>query len=149
MMNKRYFDEYRVGDKFTAGSHRVDRDEMMTFAKQWDPQPQHTDESYASATSYGGITAPGCYMIAVAIRLISGMENGPALIAAIGWDEIRFLKAVRPGDEMTLTVECLKKRSSRSRPDRGIIQNRLTITNQDGDRVLTFNDRIFVKKRHH
>jgi acyl dehydratase len=143
----RYFEDYTVGEQIAVGSHTVTKEGIIEFASRWDPQPIHTDEEAARRSPFGGIIASGCHLVAISIRLISGSDIGASVLVAAGWDEIRFLAPVRPGDRLSLTVETVLARPSKSKPDRGIVRDKFTLTNQHGEKVLGFIDTIFVARR--
>ncbi len=143
----KYFEDFHVGDRSTFGAHRVTRDEIVEFAARWDPQPFHVDEVAAAASSFGGLTASGVHVVAITVSLIVARDEKVAVIAALGWDEVRFLAPVRPGDVLSLTHECLETRASRSKPDRGIVRNRVTAVNERGEPVLSYVDTILVARR--
>ena len=143
----RYFEDYHIGERTHIGRHLVTKEEIIEFASKWDPQPIHTDERAAEGSEFGGLIAAGCHLVAIAIRLISQSEIGASVIAAAGWDEVRFLHPVRPGDQLSLEVECVDAKDCHSKTDRGIIRDRFTLVNQQGETVLRFTDTIFVARR--
>ena len=143
----RYFEDYRIGEQTDIGSYLLTKAEIVEFASKWDPQPIHIDESAAKNSMFGGIIAAGCHLVAIAIRLISLSDIGASVIAAAGWDEVRFLNPARPGDRLSLMVECVAAKPCNSKPDRGIIRDRFTLANQKGETVLQFTDTIFVARR--
>jgi acyl dehydratase len=116
----------------------ITADEIMEVAGRWDPQPFHLDPVAAEATDYGGLIASGLHTIAASICLGEREEPGTAAVAGLGIDELRFLHPVRPGDRLRQTTEVVEVRPSRSRPDRGIVRGRRTVTNQDGEAVLSY-----------
>lgn len=146
-MAPRYFEDLEVGVKFRTGTYEVTEAAVTAFAAQWDQQPQHTDPQAAEASYFGGLIAPGVFTMAVAIRLVTQASDHTAMIAAAGWDEVRFLRPVKPGDALTLEIECVDTRPSRSRPDRGLVRHRFTMTNQTQEPVLTFEDLVVVRRR--
>lgn len=141
-----HFEDVEVGGSVTGGTTVIDRDEMVAFAKAWDPLPFHVDEAAARA-AFGGLTAPGLYMLAVKQRLIHGTALGPAVIASLGYDELRFHRPARPGDALTLVMEWVEKRESRSKPDRGIVTVRLSLVNQANETVMSHLDTILLRRR--
>ena len=143
----RYFEDYVVGETRLVGTHRLTRDEITNFARQWDPQPFHLDEEAAAASVFGQLTASGVHLVALTIRLIMASDAAGHVLAALGWDDVRFGHAAHVDDELTLHVTCTWARPSRSRPDRGIIKNQFTLTNGDGRTVLDYTDTIFVARR--
>ena len=146
-MGEDYFEDIAVGDVVTAGPYHVPRDEMVAFAQKWDPLPFHVDEDAAAKTIYGGLIASGEYTMAVKQALIHRLGSNEAVIGSMGYDELRYLGPVRSDDRLTLAMECTEKRESRSKPDRGIVKYRVTLTNQDDVTVLSYIDIVMVAKR--
>ncbi len=142
-----YFEDVVVGATVTAGPYRVTRDEMVAFARKWDPFPFHVDEMAARDSIYGGLIASGEYTMAVKQALIHRLGGNEALIGSMGYDELRYLGPVRPDDRLTLSMECTDKRVSRSKPDRGIVKYKVTLTNQDEEPVLSYTDIVLLAKR--
>ena len=140
-----HFEDYRVGGVARAGEYLVTREEIIEFASKWDPQPFHIDEKAAEESDFGGLVACGCHTLAIAIWLMNRKEIRPCIVAGFGWDELRFPNPVRPGDRLSVTVECLEKRPSASRPQCGIVHTLCTVSNQRGSQVLRFKDTILVR----
>lgn len=143
----KHFEDFEIGQRITVGEHVVPKQELVAFAKKWDPQPFHVDEEAAQASGFGGLVACSSHIMAICIRLLNEKEVRAKVVAGLGWDEVRFPNPVRPGDSLTLTVECVDVRESRSKPDRGIVRNRVTLRNQKNESVATFEDTIIVAKR--
>jgi acyl dehydratase len=141
------FEDVAVGDVMTAGPYHVTRDEMVAYAEKWDPFPFHVDEAAARDSIYGGLIASGEYTMAVKQALIHRLGANAALIGSMGYDELRYLAPVRPDDRLTLSMECIDKRPSRAKPDRGIVKYRVTLTNQDDQPVLRYIDIILLARR--
>jgi acyl dehydratase len=147
MVESIFFDEIEPGHRFTCGSHLIDKAHMLAFALEWDPMPIHVDEAAGRAT-FGSITASGLYVLAIKQRLLpTSPVNADAVIVSFGYDELRFLKPVRPGDTLTLSMECVEKRASRSRPEAGIVTVRLELANQHGEVVMSHLDTVLLRKR--
>jgi acyl dehydratase len=140
-----YFEDIEPGAKVLSEPYRVPQDEMLAFARRWNPLPHHIDARAAAASPFGGLTAPGLYTLAVKQVLADRIPQ--AVIASMGYDEVRFPTPVRPGDELTLELLWVEKRESRSRPDRGIVKLRFTLRNQAGETVLSHLDTILVRRR--
>jgi acyl dehydratase len=119
---------------------------MLEFARIWDPVPFHVDEA-AGKAAFGSLTAPGIFALAFKQRLIHRVDVIPAVIASLGYDEVRFLKPVRPGDELTLVIDWVEKRPSKSRNDRGVVVQRLSLVNQKDEVVMSHLDTILVRVR--
>ena len=146
-MGDDYFEDIAVGDVVTAGPYHVPRDEMIEFARKWDPLPFHVDADAAAKSVYGGLIASGEYTMAVKQALIHQIGGNEAIIGSMGYDELRYLGPVRADDRLTLAMECIEKRESRSKPDRGIVKYLVTLTNQDDVNVLRYIDIVMVAKR--
>lgn len=149
LLNMRHFEDFRPGEETTVGDYLVTEDELIDFAKKWDPQPFHVDKEAAGESVFGGLIACGCHVVSISILLQNEVGTRPNIIAGLGWDQLRFPKPVRPGDRLSLTVVCLEKRELRSRSEQGIVRNLVTVTNQQGEPVLTYQDTIIVAKRVH
>ncbi len=142
----KHFEDFHVGDRTVLGPHAVTREEILEFARRWDPQPFHLDEAAAEASVFQGLTAPGCLVVAITVSLLTTQPVRVAVLAALGWDEVRFLGPVRPGDALSIVHECIEVKESRSKPDRGVVKNRITALNGRGEAVLTYVDTILVAK---
>ena len=144
----KFFEDFSIGDEISGKQdYEVTKEEIIDFANKWDPHPFHTDEEAAIYSIFKGLTAPATLVIAIAGWLWHRVEDKPALIAGLGWDEVRFLHPVRPGDKLSITFKCIDARPSESKPDCGILSTRVTITNQKGDPILRLFDKYLVKKR--
>jgi acyl dehydratase len=142
-----YYDDIEVGTTVRVGSYRIDADDIMSYARRWDPLPVHVDEQAAKQTTFGGLTASGSHTLAIRTLLLHRVPIQEGVIAAGGWDEIRFHKPVRPGDELWLEVTWIAKRPSASKPDRGVVTGLMKLLNQDGDVVLSHRDVIIMRFR--
>jgi acyl dehydratase len=133
------------GESLASPPQRIDRDELVAFAKAWDPMPFHVDDA-AGIESFGGITAPGAYMLAMKQRLVHAL---PPLdvIASLGFDEVRFLEPLRPGDVVAVHLEWVSRRPSKSNPDRGVVRIRYRLVNQFGTDVMTHFDNVLARRR--
>lgn len=141
-----YFEDMVPGERLSGLPYRVPKAELVEFARRWDPMPFHVDDE-AGKAAFGSITAPGSYVLAVKQRLVHELPERHAVIASLGFDEVRFLEPVRPDDELTLVREWVSKRESQSKPDRGIVTLRLSLQNQFGRMVMSHLDTILVRRR--
>jgi acyl dehydratase len=134
-----YFDDHVVGDEHAAGSYTVTAQEIIEFARQWDPQPWHIDEAAARASHFGGLTACSAHIFAIFCITSQRWESGVVqqAIAGLGFDEMRMHKPVYAGD----TLRCISiidtARVSRSKPDRGIVTYHTHLVNQAQERVFS------------
>jgi len=147
-MTKRYLEDFAVGQVFRSGRKRVDKDEIFAFAKAYDPQLFHLDEAAAQQSPFAGLAASGWHTAAMSMRLIVDGEFKPAGgILGVGFDELSWPRAVRPGDELYVLSEVLDVRPSKSRPDRGMIRVRNTTFNQNDEPVQVFTGNLLVPRR--
>jgi len=133
------FEDFVPGSVRTSGTVLVTEEEIIEFAKRYDPQVFHTDPVAARGSIYGGLVASGWHTAAMAMRLI--VENylsGVASVGSPGVDEVRWLKPVRPGDKLSVRVTVLESRRSESKPDRGIVRSLVEVLNQDMAVVMSF-----------
>jgi len=147
-MTKRYLEDFVVGQVFKTGRKRVEKDEIFAFAREFDPQPYHLDEKAAQQSVFGGLAASGWHTAAMTMRLMVDGEFKPAGgILGVGFDELSWPLAVRPGDELHARSEVLEVRPSKSRPDRGMIRVRNTTLNQNDEVVQVFTANLLVPRR--
>ena len=136
-LNERYLEDFAVGQMFGSGRLRIDGERALAFAAEFDPQPFHLDEAVARRSIFGGMTASGWHTAAVTMRLLVETEFKPAGgIIGAGFDECRWTRPVRPGDELRIECEVIEVRPSRSRPQQGMIKLRIATMNQNDDPVL-------------
>jgi acyl dehydratase len=148
MMTEQYFEDFAVGQTFNTGRQRVDKDQMVTFAKQFDPQYYHLDEEAAKKSPFKGLAASGWHTAAMTMRLMVDGEFKPAGgILGVGFDQMNWPRAVRPGDELRVTSEVLEVRPSKTRNDRGTIRVRNTTLNQNDEVVQVFIANLLVPRR--
>ncbi len=134
----RYFEDFQPGEVIPLGSCVVRREEIIAFARQFDPQPFHVDEEAARRSIYGGIIASGWHTASICHRLlVEGLLKDTSSMGSPGLDELRWLRPVRPGDELSARIEVLATTPSRSKPERGAIKTRLEVRNQKGELVMT------------
>jgi acyl dehydratase len=147
-MSVRHLEDYGVGQKFGSGRLRVDGERIKSFAGEFDPQPFHLDEEAARTTLFRGLAASGWHTAAVTMRLLVEGELKPAGgIIGLGFDELRWPKPVRAGDELHVESEVLEVRPSTSRPDQGLIKVRTTTLNQKGETVQVSVVNLLVQRR--
>jgi acyl dehydratase len=121
---------------------------MRTFANAFDPQPFHLDEEAARSTFFGGLAASGWHTAALTMRLLVESDVRPAGgIIGAGGEELRWPRAVRPGDELELEAEVLEVRPSASRPRRGLVKFRTTTLNQRQEPVQVLVMSLLVERR--
>jgi acyl dehydratase len=147
-MTVHYLEDFAAGQVFTTGRYRVDKEQILAFAKQFDPQPFHTNEEAARKSPFQGLAASGWHTAAMTMRLMVDGEFKPAGgILGVGFEELSWPRPVRPGDELHAKSEVLEVRPSKSRPDRGMIKARTTTFNQNDEPVMVFTGNLLVSRR--
>lgn len=134
-----YFEDIIVGARHRFGAREVTREEVIDFARRYDPQPFHLSDEAAAGTHFGRLSASGWHTCAMTMAMLveNLSKNRQAGLGSPGVDELRWLKPVYPGDTLSVETEVLEKRVSASRPEMGIYKSRITVTNQDGVAVMT------------
>jgi acyl dehydratase len=142
-----YLDDLAAGQSFALGSRTVTRDEIVAFARSWDPQPFHLDDEAAKAGIYGQLIASGWHTVCIFMRLFAdGLLNRAAAIGSPGIDELRWQKPVCAGDRLEARVEILDVRPFRSRPDRGAARIRCIVANQQGEVLSMIATVMFMRR---
>lgn len=144
----RYFDDFAEGQVFAFGKIEVSEAEALEFARNFDPQSIHIDKEAAAAGPFGGLILSGWHTCALMMRLYAeNILDDASSLASPGIDELRWLKPVRPGDALSLRVTVMEARRSRSKPDRGIVTNRVEVLNQHGEAVMTLKPMNLMRCR--
>ncbi len=133
-----YFEDYAPGMVCETGEVPVGEDEIIEFARRWDPQQMHLDAARAAEGPYGGLIASGWHTAAMTMRLLADNFLSPASsLGSPGIDELRWLVPVRPGDRLHLRVTVIEARRSRSKPDRGLVRTLVEAINQRGEVAMS------------
>jgi acyl dehydratase len=147
-MTEQYLEDYAVGQTYVSGTKRVDKNEIVAFAQQFDPQFYHLDEVAALKSPFKGLAASGWHTAAMTMRLLVDGEFKPAGgILGVGFDQLSWPRPVRPGDELRVKSEVLEVRPSKSKPDRGTIRVQNTTFNQNDEVVQMFTGNLLVPRR--
>ena len=149
MSEMRYFEDLVVGARAAFGSYRVDRDEVIAFARAYDPQPFHLSDEAAARTHFGRLAASGWHTCAMTMAMLVKhmQQHHQASLGSPGLDELRWLRPVYPGDTLRCESELIAKRPSASRPEMGLVKDRLTVFNQSGEAVLTMVTNAMIATR--
>ncbi len=148
-MSTLYLEDFTPGQRFAGSTYiRIEENRVKTFASEFDPQPFHLDEGAANASIFRGLAASGWHTAAVTMRLLvdSGFQPAGGIVGA-GFDELRWTRPVRPGDELRVEIEILEVRPSKSRPEQGLIKVRTNTLNQNGEVVQTSVGNLVVPCR--
>jgi acyl dehydratase len=143
-----YLEDFHAGQKFRSGTLKVDEARVRSFAAEFDPQPFHLDDAAARGSIFRGLAASGWHTAAMTMRLLVESELKPAGgIIGAGFDEFKWPRPVRPGDELHLEIEILETRPSKSRPDQGMVKVKTTTLNQNGEPVQVSVGNLVVPRR--
>ena len=137
-MPRFYFEDFTPGQTIEHGPRLITREEIVAFAAQYDPQPMHLDEEAGRNSRLGGLGASGWHSCGIMMRMIcDAFLLDTASMGSGGVDEVQWLRPIRPGDRLTLRATVQETRTSRSRPEMGIIHWRYEMYNAHGERVMT------------
>ncbi len=144
----RYFEDYVEGAVLEAGPIDVSEEEIIEFARRYDPQAMHVDPVAAAEGRFGGLIASGWHTAALMMRMFAtGFLSPASSVASPGIDELRWLQPVRPGDRLSLRVTVLEARRSRSRPGEGIVRSLVEVLNQHGAVAMSLKSVSFIACR--
>lgn len=144
-----YYENLEIGAKQNFGRYEVTREEVIEFAKQYDPQAFHLDDDAAARTHFGRLSASGWHTCAMTMAMmVENMKNvKQAGLGSPGLDNLQWKKPVYPGDTLRVESEVISKRRSQSRREMGLFKSRAQIFNQNDEIVLemTSNGLIAVR----
>jgi acyl dehydratase len=144
-----YWEDVEVGAKQSFGRYEVTREEVLEFARMYDPQPFHLDDAAAARTHFGRLAASGWHTCAMTMAMI--VENitrhRQAGLGSPGVDELRWLKPVFPGDTLRCETEIVGATPSRSKPDIGTYRSTVITYNQLDEPVLRFTSIVLIRRR--
>ena len=142
------FEDFPEGHFGTFGPRHVTREEIIAFAREYDPQPMHLDDAAADASMLKGLAGSGWHLCAITMRMMfDGFIGRTESLGSPGVDEMRWLAPFRPGDDLMLDVEIAKARVSKSRPETGIVTFKCSVRNAAGQVLADMVSPIIVKRR--
>lgn len=144
-----YFEDLEVGAETEFGTYEVTREEVLEFARKYDPQPFHLSDEEAAKTHFGRIAASGWHTAAMTMAVIARhvVDHEQAGLGSPGIDELRWKRPVYPGDTLRVRGQILEKTPSRSKPEIGSFRTQTTVTNQNGETVMTFISIVLIRRR--
>ena len=143
-----YFEDFEPGMVFDLGERTLSEEEILTFAREYDPQPFHTDERAATDSAFGGLIASGWHTAAVFMRLyVDAVLSRSASMGSPGIEELRWLKPVRPGDTLSARLTVLDSTPSSRNPGRGTVRLDTEVRNQRSETVMTMKARGLFARR--
>jgi acyl dehydratase len=143
-VKERYFEDLKAGDRFKSDTYAVTEEQIVSFAREFDPQPFHLDKAVARQTMFKELIASGWHTAAITMRLFVQTLNFVEGAIGLGVDELRWPNAVRPDDVLQVETEIVDLRESRSKPSHGIVRLRNVTTNQRGEIVQTMEASALV-----
>lgn len=143
-----YFDDVEPGTMTECGSTTVTESEIVEFAEQYDPLEIHTDTEVAGESSFGNLIASGYHTLCLSVRLlVDAVRRERAVVGGLGLDSVSWDNPVEPGDTLTVTNEVLDTRLSESSSEAGIVHEKIVVTNQSGESVLSYENFELVSRR--
>ena len=155
----KFLDEIEIGERQVLGSYRFEQDDIIAFARKYDPQPFHVDPEAARRTHFGALVASGWQTAAVWMKLFVAFNERhvaervakglpvPELGPSPGFRKLRWLKPVYAGDTLTYATEARGKANSKSRPQFGMLSAYNSASNQDGTLVFDFESMVFLQRQ--
>ena len=147
-MSNTGYEDIVINTKYRFGEFKVTKEDIVSFAQTWDPQPFHINEQKAKRSVFGQLTASSAQIYAICTKLAHNSPNKLAVMAGLGVEQMNFPHPVVVGDSLHMTSVCLEKRLSKTREGVGIVRTQAEIINQDGKvvMVLTANYMVATKR---
>ena len=146
---KFYWEDFAVGQVRDLGSISATREDIIAFARQFDPQPFHLDDEAAKASVFGSLCASGWHTCAMAMRLmVMNFLQQTSSLGSPGLENIQWKKPVYPNDTLRLQTTVLETKPMGRRPDVGMTRNLWEMFNQHGDKVLQMEGWGMFRRRH-
>jgi acyl dehydratase len=142
-----FWDDLTEGAPLPCRPVPFDRDGIVAFAREFDPQPFHADEEAARASIFGGLVASSLHTLAACTRSVVDAQDGMAILTGVGVDAVQMFNPVRPGDVLSIDARWTGLRRSRSKPDRGYATLRCKVSNQHGEPVVEYGYQYLVACR--
>ena len=144
-----FFEDLEVGAETYYGSYEVTRDEVIEFARKYDPQPFHLSDEAAARTYFGRLAASGWHTCAMTMAVLARyvVEHEQAGLGSPGIDQLRWRRPVYPDDTLHVRSTIVEKTLSRSKPDMGSFRSDMVVTNQDDQAVMTFTSIVLIRRR--
>ncbi|MHC3439285.1 MaoC/PaaZ C-terminal domain-containing protein [Natrialbaceae archaeon A-gly3] len=148
MRETRYLEDIHEGTTISCGSVKISEEEIISFAKQFDPLTIHTDPDAAAESQYNGLIASGYHTLLLSVRLlVDEVRSKRAVIAGLGIDNVRWHEPVRPGDNISVETTIAETRPSESDPTTGIVHEQISVKNQSSTEVLSLENYELVERR--
>jgi acyl dehydratase len=143
-----YFEDFFPGQEIDLGTRGVTEEEIIAFAREFDPQPFHVDHDAAAKSIYGGVIASGWHTCSMMMRMVvDGLMAKASSMGSPGLDGVRWLAPVRAGDLLNVRYQTVQVKASASKPDRGVVWSKWGAINQHGETVCTVEGMALFKRR--
>tara|TARA_E500000318_G_scaffold86349_1_gene82776 strand:- start:28177 stop:28626 length:450 start_codon:yes stop_codon:yes gene_type:complete len=143
----KYLEDFAPGQVIRFRSNPMSKEAIIAFAEEWDPQQLHTDEDYAT-TIHGSLIASGFQtMLEVFKPVMTEMMVDVANIGGIGFDNLRWLRPVRPNEPLDIELKINSVTPSKSKPDRGILHYTLSAINPKGEVVFSTDTPVMIQRK--
>ncbi|WP_227378162.1 MaoC family dehydratase [Haladaptatus halobius] len=147
-MSVRFFEDLSTGESHKFGGRTVTKQEILSFAEKYDPQPFHLDERAAEDSVFSGLVASGWHTVCLLNRmLVDGFVRDTANMGGRGADDVRWHRPLRPGTTLSGCVEVLEKTLSKRHPDRGYVTYEFTAFDEEGERLVSLTAELLVRRR--
>ena len=148
MARQWYFEDFYPGQEIDLGERSVSEEEIVAFARQFDPQPFHVDRDAARASIYGGVIASGWHTCSLMMRMVvDGLMASSSSMGSPGLDGVRWLRPLRAGDTIRVRYLTTQVKASNSKPDRGVVWSKWTAINQHGEEICTIEGMGMFRRR--
>jgi acyl dehydratase len=146
-MAKRYFEDLAEGERLNCQPVVMTREDIIDFAKRFDPLPFHTDENAANESVFGGIIASSLHTLSACTRVVVEAQGDVAILSGVGMDMVKMFNPVRPGDILSVEAWWTHLKRSRNSPDRGFAAIKCKVNNQLGEPIVEYGYRYLVACR--
>ncbi|WP_101759864.1 MaoC/PaaZ C-terminal domain-containing protein [Oceanicoccus sp. KOV_DT_Chl] len=145
----KYYEDFELGLRHhSEQQHELTREEIISYCKEWDPMPFHVDEAAAAASYVGKLFTSSMHVVAIGSKLAHSMkQEESAMIAGLGWEDVRFFLPACVGDKLRVCSYVSAKRESKSRPDQGILTSTIELLNQDDAIVASYKIVSLIMKK--
>ena len=143
-MTRRYFEDITDGEQLKCQNVIITQEDIITFAKKFDPQPFHTDEKAARESIFGGLIASSLHILSACTRVVVEAQGDVAILSGVGMDEAKMFNPVRPGDTISVKAWWTDLKRLRSKPNHGFASIQCEVTNQNGDPVIEYGYRYLL-----
>lgn len=143
-MSKRYFEDLIEGEKLDCDSVIFSRKDIINFAKKFDPQPFHTNETIAEKSIFGGLIASSLHTLSACTRVVVDAQGDMTILSGVGMHEVKMFNPVRPNDVLYVDAWWCELKQSKSKPDKAFASIKCKVSNQNGEAVIEYGYRYLL-----